>query len=157
MAMGSEHRALYSVPSICAGLGIGRASFLPMATPERTGCNRTDALSGIVSERATLCAECSKQRTVLRPSTRGSLRHAARRRKVSVLRMEHVSDLGRASASERKKRSAAPSLVSSPPELIASRPNEVWSWDITKLRGPAKWTDFYLYVILDIFSRYGVG
>jgi putative transposase len=43
------------------------------------------------------------------------------------------------------------------PELIASRPNEVWSWDITKLLGPAKWTYFYLYVILDIFSRYVVG
>ena len=36
-------------------------------------------------------------------------------------------------------------------------PNQVWSWDITKLRGPVKWTYFYLYVILDIFSRYVTG
>ena len=43
------------------------------------------------------------------------------------------------------------------PELLATRPNAVWSWDITKLRGPATWTYFYLYVILDIFSRYVVG
>ena len=43
------------------------------------------------------------------------------------------------------------------PELLAVRPNEVWSWDITKLKGPAKWTCFHLYVILDIFSRYVVG
>ena len=43
------------------------------------------------------------------------------------------------------------------PELLATRPNEVWSWDITKLKGPVKWTCFYLYVILDIFSRYAVG
>jgi len=43
------------------------------------------------------------------------------------------------------------------PELLATRPNQVWSWDITKLMGPAKWTYFYLYVILDIFSRYVVG
>lgn len=43
------------------------------------------------------------------------------------------------------------------PELLATRPNEVWSWDITKLLGPAKWTYYYLYVILDIFSRYVVG
>lgn len=43
------------------------------------------------------------------------------------------------------------------PELLAERPNEVWSWDITKLRGPVKWTYYYLYVILDIFSRYTVG
>jgi len=43
------------------------------------------------------------------------------------------------------------------PELLAQAPNQVWSWDITKLRGPVKWTYFYLYVILDIFSRYVVG
>ncbi len=43
------------------------------------------------------------------------------------------------------------------PELLATAPNQVWSWDITKLLGPAKWTYFYLYVILDLFSRYVVG
>ena len=43
------------------------------------------------------------------------------------------------------------------PELLATAPNQVWSWDITKLLGPAKWTYFYLYVLLDIFSRYVVG
>ncbi len=43
------------------------------------------------------------------------------------------------------------------PELLATAPNQVWSWDITKLRGPVKWTYFYLYVILDIFSRYVTG
>ena len=43
------------------------------------------------------------------------------------------------------------------PELLAERPNELWSWDISKLLGPAKWTYFYLYVILDVFSRYVVG
>ncbi len=43
------------------------------------------------------------------------------------------------------------------PELLATRPNEVWSWDITKLLGPTKWTYFCLYVILDIFSRLVVG
>jgi putative transposase len=43
------------------------------------------------------------------------------------------------------------------PELLATKPNELWSWDITKLHGPTKWTYFYLYVILDVFSRYVVG
>ena len=43
------------------------------------------------------------------------------------------------------------------PELLATAPNQVWSWDITKLLGPAKWTYFYLYVILDVYSRYVVG
>jgi putative transposase len=43
------------------------------------------------------------------------------------------------------------------PELLATQPNELWSWDITKLKGPVKWTYYYLYVILDVFSRYVVG
>ncbi len=43
------------------------------------------------------------------------------------------------------------------PELLATAPNQVWSWDITKLLGPVKWTYFYMYVIMDIFSRYTVG
>jgi putative transposase len=43
------------------------------------------------------------------------------------------------------------------PQLLATGPNQLWSWDITKLLGPAKWTYFYLYVILDVFSRYVVG
>jgi putative transposase len=47
--------------------------------------------------------------------------------------------------------------VYSKPELLATAPNQVWSWDITKLRGPFPWICYYLYVILDIFSRYVVG
>lgn len=43
------------------------------------------------------------------------------------------------------------------PELLATAPKQLWSWDITKLLGPAKWTYYYLYVILDVFSRYVVG
>lgn len=43
------------------------------------------------------------------------------------------------------------------PELLATGPNQVWSWDITKLKGPEKWTYSYLYVIIDIYSRYTVG
>jgi putative transposase len=43
------------------------------------------------------------------------------------------------------------------PELLATAPNQLWSWDITKLLGPAKWTYSYLYVILDVFSRYVTG
>jgi putative transposase len=43
------------------------------------------------------------------------------------------------------------------PELLATGPNQVWSWDITKLKGPRKWVYYYLYVLLDIFSRYVVG
>jgi len=56
---------------------------------------------------------------------------------------------------ERRRQATHPAKVK--PELVADGPNRVWSWDITKLRGPVKWTWFYLYVILDIYSRYPVG
>jgi putative transposase len=56
---------------------------------------------------------------------------------------------------ERRRQATHPATVK--PELVACGPNQVWSWDITKLLGPAKWTYFYLYVIIDIFSRYVPG
>jgi putative transposase len=57
----------------------------------------------------------------------------------------------------RERRNQARRPMYAKPELLATRPNELWSWDITKLLGPAKWTYYYLYVILDVFSRYVVG
>jgi putative transposase len=56
---------------------------------------------------------------------------------------------------DRRRHATHPPRVK--PELLATAPNQCWSWDITKLAGPAKWTWFYLYVILDIYSRYAVG
>jgi putative transposase len=56
---------------------------------------------------------------------------------------------------ERRHQRRHPAYVK--PELLATGSNQVWSWDITKLKGPATWTCFHLYVILDIFSRYVVG
>jgi len=63
----------------------------------------------------------------------------------------------RANSEVRARRDQLRHPVYTKPELLAVQPNEVWSWDITKLKGPAKWTYFYLYVILDIFSRRVVG
>jgi Integrase core domain len=60
-------------------------------------------------------------------------------------------------AEVRERRGQLRHPVYAAPELLARRPNELWSWDITKLLGPAKWTYFYLYVMLDVFSRYVVG
>jgi len=56
---------------------------------------------------------------------------------------------------ERRAQARRPALIK--PELVAVAPNQVWSWDITKLAGPYKWTWFQLYTILDIYSRYVVG
>ncbi|CAN5857701.1 hypothetical protein BH23ACT10_BH23ACT10_40550 [soil metagenome] len=56
---------------------------------------------------------------------------------------------------ERRRQATHPAHVK--PELIATKPNQCWSWDITKLLGPEKWTYYYLYVIIDIYSRYVPG
>ena len=56
---------------------------------------------------------------------------------------------------ERRRQAMHPAAKK--PELLASKPNQVWSWDISKLLGPQKWTYYYLYVIIDIFSRYVPG
>jgi putative transposase len=56
---------------------------------------------------------------------------------------------------ERRRQAVHPARAK--PELVATGPNTVWSWDITKLHGPVKWSYFHLYVIIDIYSRYVVG
>jgi putative transposase len=56
---------------------------------------------------------------------------------------------------DRRRHATHPARVK--PELLATAPNQCWSWDITKLAGPAKWTWYHLYVILDVYSRYVVG
>lgn len=62
-----------------------------------------------------------------------------------------------ASGESRERRNQVTRPAYTKPGLLAVQPNQVWSWDITKLKGPAKWTCYHLYVILDIFSRYVVG
>ena len=156
MAMGSEHRGLYSVPWICAGLGIGRASFYrwqrpsPRAVTERmhpralTVNERHQVLGVLNSERFCDQAPGEVYATLLDEG-----RYLCSERSMYRILAEHQQ------VRERRDQRRHPCYQA--PELIASRPNEVWSWDITKLMGPAKWTYFYLYVILDIFSRYVVG
>src|SRR5690606_22879755 len=60
-------------------------------------------------------------------------------------------------AEVRERRAQRRHPIYTAPELLATAPNQLWSWDITKLKGPAKWPNFNLYVILDVFSRYVVG
>ncbi len=62
-----------------------------------------------------------------------------------------------ASQSVRERRNQREHPRYTKPELVATSPNQCWSWDVTKLLGPKKWTYYYLYVLLDIFSRYVVG
>ena len=77
------------------------------------------------------------------------------RRYLCSLRTMHRVLAENAETRERRNQLRHPSYTR--PQLLATRPNELWSWDITKLLGPAKWTYFHLYVLLDVFSRYVVG
>jgi putative transposase len=69
----------------------------------------------------------------------------------TMYRILHAHDEVR----ERRRQAVHPARVK--PELVATQPNRCWSWDITKLHGPAKWSYYHLYVIIDIYSRYVVG
>jgi putative transposase len=69
----------------------------------------------------------------------------------TMYRILHAHD----EVKERRRHAVHPARVK--PELVATKPNRVWSWDITKLHGPAKWSYFHLYVIIDVYSRYTVG
>jgi putative transposase len=71
--------------------------------------------------------------------------------------VEQTGSLLKQSGESRERRDQLVHPPCQKPELLATTPNQLWSWDITKLLGPAKWTYFYLYVILDVFSRYVTG
>ena len=156
MRLVAERGKEWGVARLCAAVGIPRASFYRRQTPPPVSARK-------------------------RPSSR-ALSAPERQRVLEVLHEPRFVDLapaevyatlldaGQYVCSERtmyrllatceevrERRNQLRHPAYSVPELLAAQPNEVWSWDITKLLGPAKWTYFYLYVILDIFSRYVVG
>jgi len=154
----SELTVVVGTASACAAVGRPRATHYrrlgPHAPrPQRepslqpralTVVERTEALEILHSERFIDAAPPTVYATLLDEG-----RYLA---SISTFyRILHAVDEVR----ERRRIAVHPPHVK--PELIATRPNMAWSWDITKLLGPYKWTYYYLYVILDIFSRYVVG
>ena len=146
------------IQSACEALGLPRASFYrrpvfgpalpvpPRPAPARALSDeeRQAVRDTLNSTRFQDCAPASIQATLLDEgqylcSTRTMYR---------VLEQDGAS---------RERRDQLTHPAYQKPELLATAPNQLWSWDITKLRGPAKWTYYYLYVILDVFSRYVVG
>ena len=141
----------------CAALTVSRASLYrrrrrPSQTPRRrpTSCR---ALS--VAERLVVGDVLHSERFVDKAPTQvyatlldEGIYHCSTRTMYRILAASHE-------IRERRNQLRHPAYQK--PELLATAPNQVWSWDITKLLGPVKWTYYYLYVILDIFSRYVVG
>ena len=156
----AELQAVVGVRGACAAVGEARARWYrrhrqspPPAGPERVSAPQPRALSA---------AERTELRRVLNSPEHVDEAPATVYAKLlddgvylgSVPTMYRVL---RAHDEVRERRRQATHPAAKKPELLATKPNQVYSWDITKLLGPAKWTYYYLYVLLDVFSRYVPG
>lgn len=156
MAVIGEQQSCFGIKPTCQALGVARASYYrsqsPRTEPREVGRHpralsaeeHQEVLSVLNAERFCDQAPAEVYATLLDEG-----QYLCSERTMYRILKENGQ------VRERRDQLRHPSYAA--PELLATRPNEVWSWDITKLLGPAKWTYFYLYVILDIFSRYVVG
>jgi putative transposase len=157
----AEHLgATVGLKSACAALGVNRASLYRRRTRQAsTPCDETlrppPPLKLRAQERQTVVDLLHSERFVdACPHTIQAILLDEGRYHCSARTMYRIL----AEEGELKERRAVRRHTHyAKPELLATGPNQLWSWDITKLKGPAKWTYFYLYVILDVFSRYVVG
>ena len=144
------------VAATCAALGVVRASYYRSRKPRPEPCPRpTPARALPPAERQAVLEVLHQSRFAdLAPAEIYATllddgRYLCSERTFYRVLAAH------AEVRERRDQLRHPSYAA--PQLLATRPNELWSWDITKLLGPTKWTYFYLYVLLDVFSRYVVG
>jgi len=140
----------------CAALGLPRATYYRRRRPARVPLPRRPSPRALSpGERGVVLALLHEPRFVdhaqaeVYATLLDAGQYVCSERTMYRLLAEH--------AEVRERRDQLRHPVYAAPELLARRPNELWSWDITKLLGPAKWTYFYLYVMLDVFSRYVVG
>ncbi len=152
--------AVIGTRAACAAVGRSRATYYRRnrrsptpPRPSRARATQPRALSG--AERAEVLGVLHHERFVDQapPSIYANVLDEGR----YLCSVPTMSRLLRAEGEVRERRRLATHPATVKPELLATGPNEIWSWDITKLLGPAKWTYFHLYVIIDIFSRYVPG
>jgi len=150
-----EHGPRLGVLAICMALALARATFYRRRLAKVHTCRRASprALSSV--ERDEVLAALHQPRFVdLAPAEVYSTLLDEKTYLCSERTMYRVLAQS-GEVRERRDQIAHPAYAK--PELLATAPNQLWSWDITKLLGPEKWTYFYLYVILDVFSRHVVG
>ena len=159
MATALEVASELGMTSACRALGVARATAYrhrsprPPAPPQSRPRSSPLALSE--EERAAVLAELHSERFVdAAPAAVWATLLDEGRYLASERTMYRILA---ANAEVRERRAQLRHPAYARPELLATGPNELWSWDITKLKGPAKWTYFYLYVLLDVFSRYVPG
>ena len=144
------------VAPTCAALGLARASFYRHQRPRPAQVARRSTPRALSpSERQSALAVLHEPRFVdLAPAQVHTRLLDEGRYLCSERTLYRILE---ANKEVRERRDQLRHPVYQKPELLATAPNQVWSWDITKLLGPVKWTYFYLYVLLDIFSRYVTG
>ncbi len=157
MAAVIEHAPRLGIDAVCNAFDVARATYFrkraPVLGPHRK--RPTPARKLAPAERQAVLDVLHEPRFIdLAPAEVHSTLLAEGQYLCSVRTMHRILHEN-SEAKERRDLARHPSYER--PELMATGPNQLWSWDITKLKGPAKWTYFHLYVILDVFSRYVVG
>ena len=148
------------IAATCLALGVARATFYraaqcPPSTCPSRGSRRTSSRALNGAEQHTILELLHAPAYVDQsPRTVFALLLDAGRYLASVSTLYRLL---RATGETRGRRNELTHPAYAKPELLATGPRQLWSWDITKLKGPAKWVCFHLYVILDVFSRYVVG
>jgi putative transposase len=144
------------VAPTCAAMGLPRASFYRNQRPQPVRAARNSPPRALSSaERQTALAVLHEPRFVnLAPAQIYTQLLDEDRYLCSERTFYRILE---ANKEVRERRDQLRHPAYQKPELLATAPNQVWSWDITKLLGPVKWTYYYLYVLMDIFSRYVTG
>ncbi len=156
MQIVADVKARLGVAPTCAAMGVARSSFYRHQRPQVVSAPRRPpprALSP--TERETALAVLHEPRFVDLAPAQVYTRLLDEDRYLCSERTLYRILAANQEVRERRDQLRHP--VYQKPELLATAPNQVWSWDITKLLGPVKWTYYYLYVLLDIYSRYVPG
>ncbi len=155
MAAVAEAADALGVGPACEALGVPRATYYRQLKPKAATVRRPSPRALSPAERAQVLAVLHEQRFAdLAPAEVYAALLDEGRYLCSVRTMYRVLAENQ-EVRERRNQLVHPNHPV--PEVHATRPNELWSWDITKLHGPRKWTYFYLYVVIDVYSRYVVG
>ena len=149
------HGPRLGVGRLCRALALPRATYYRHLEAKAPPPRPTPARALTVAERQTVLDVLHEPRFVDQAPAEIYARLLDEKRYLCSERTMYRVLADNAEVRERRDQLRHPAYKK--PELLATAPNQVWSWDITKLLGPAKWTYFYLYVMLDIFSRYVVG
>jgi putative transposase len=156
MNLVKEARPAVGIAAACDAVGLPRSSFYRALAPLQ-GAARPPRTPRKLSaeERAEVLALLHEDRFIDLAPVEVYATLLDEKRYVCSIRTMHRILAAHQEARDRRDQRRHPAYVK--PELLATGPNQLWSWDITKLKGPAKWTYYHLYVILDVFSRYVVG